>query len=183
MAWACILLPSLAIDGALRHRPAVDGPFALVAGPEQQRRLLAVNTHARDAGLYSGQRLAEAEAICRNLLTEEHDVRRLETDLFLIAAWAYRFSSEVAHAPPRAIVLEVGKSLGLFGPWPRLEARLRKGLAGLGFQHRIALHTGSVQRKCWPECRTARGLPTPMPSNERWPGSPSRAQDCRSMPP
>ena len=139
MAWACILLPSLAIDGVLRNRPPIDGPFALVAGPEQQRRLLAVNTHARDAGLYPGQRLAEAEAIRRNLLTEESDVRRLETDLSLIAAWAYRFSSEVALAPPRAIVLEVGKSLGLFGPWSRLETRLREELTGLGFQHRIAL--------------------------------------------
>lgn len=137
--WACLLLPSLALDGVLRHRPAVDEPFALIAGPEQQRRLVAVNAHAGNAGLYPGQRLAEAEAICRNLLTEAHDTRRLESDLFLIAAWAYRFSSEVALAPPRAIVLEIGKSLRLFGPWPRLEARLREELAGLGFHHRIAL--------------------------------------------
>lgn len=139
MSWACILLPSLALDGALRNRPVVDGSFALIAGTEQQRRLIAVNTHASNAGLYPGQRLAEAEAICRNLLTEEHDPRRLASDLCLIAAWAYLFSSEVALVPPRAVVLEVGKSLGLFGPWPRLEARLREELAGLGFHHRIAL--------------------------------------------
>lgn len=137
--WACILLPSLALDGALRNRPIVGGPFALVAGPEQQPRLVAINVHARHAGLHPGQRLAEAEAICRNLLTAEHDPRRLASDLYLIAAWAYRFSSEVALVPPRAIVLEVGRSLGLFGPWPRLETRLREELAGLGFHHRIAL--------------------------------------------
>ena len=139
MSWACILLPSLALDGTLRHRAAVDGPFALVAGPWQQRRLIAVNAHASNIGLYPGQRLAEAEAICRNLLTESHDPRLLECDLALIAAWAYRFSSEVALVPPRAVVLEVGKSLGLFGPWPTLETRLREELAGLGFHHRIAL--------------------------------------------
>lgn len=139
MSWACILLPSLALDGAIRHRAAVDGPFALVAGPDQQRRLVAVNAHARNAGLYPGQRVAEAEAICRNLLTAEHNPRRLASDLSLIAAWAYRFSSEVAVVPPRAVVLEVGKSLRLFGPWPRLEARLRAELAGLGFHHRLAL--------------------------------------------
>ena len=139
MSWACVLLPSLALDGALRNRPPVEQPFALVAGPVQQRRLVAVNAFARGAGLSPGQRLAEAEAVCRNLLTAEHDPRRLASDLGLIAAWAYSYSSEVVLAPPRAIVLEVGKSLRLFGPWPRLEARLREGLAALGFRHRIAL--------------------------------------------
>ncbi|HEX7324847.1 MAG TPA: DNA polymerase Y family protein [Rhodanobacteraceae bacterium] len=139
MTWACILLPSLALDGALRNRPPLAQPFALVAGPVAQRRLAAVNTIARDAGLHAGQRLAEAEAVCRNLATAEHDPRRLASDLDLIAAWAYRFSSEVARVPPRAVVLEIGKSLRLFGPWPQLEARLRRELDVLGFHHRIAL--------------------------------------------
>lgn len=139
MSWACVLLPSLALDGALRKRPSVEAPFALVSGCGQQRRLVASNAQARSAGLHPSQRLAEAEAVCRDLLTEAHDPRRLESDLALIAAWAYRFSSEVALAPPRAIVLEVGKSLGLFGPWPRLAARLREDLTGLGFRHHIAL--------------------------------------------
>lgn len=139
MLWACVLLPSLALDGALRRRPPVEQPFALADGPAQQRRLVAVNRHAAATGLYPGQRLAEADAICRNLLTEEHDPRRRDQDLALIAAWAYRFSSEVAIDPPRAVVLEVGRSLGLFGPWPRLEARLRGELDALGFHHRIAL--------------------------------------------
>lgn len=139
MTWACILLPSLALDGALRNRPPRAQPFALVAGPVAQRRLVAINAAARAAGLHAGQRLAEAEAICRNLATAEHDPRRLASDLDLLAAWAYRFSSEVARVPPRAVVLEVGKSLRLFGPWPRLAARLRRELDALGFHHRIAL--------------------------------------------
>ena len=139
MVWACVMLPSLALDGALRRRPSLEQPFALVHGPAQQRTLVAVNRHAAATGLYPGQRLAEADAICRNLLTEEHDPRRRDQDLALIAAWAYRFSSEVAIDPPRAVVLEVGRSLGLFGPWPRLEARLRGELDALGFHHRIAL--------------------------------------------
>lgn len=139
MLWACVLLPSLALDGALRRRPPLAQPFALVHGPAQQRTLMAVNGLARAAGLRPGQRLAEAEASCSNLVTGEHDPRRLESDLGLIAAWAYRYSSEVALDPPRAVVLEIGKSLGLFGPWSKLEARLREELAELGFFHRIAL--------------------------------------------
>jgi protein ImuB len=139
MLWAAILLPSLALDGALRRRPPVDRPFALVHGPAQQRRLLAVNALAHVAGLAPGQRLAEAEAICHELATAALDPRQPERDLALIAAWAYGYSSEVALDPPRTVTLEIGKSLRLFGPWATLEARLRGELAALGFHARIAL--------------------------------------------
>src|SRR5690606_6149731 len=38
---------------------------------------------------------------------------------------------------PRCLLMEVQSSLGLFGPWPRLEARLRGELEALSFRHRI----------------------------------------------
>lgn len=139
MLWASLLMPNLALDAALRGRSAPDRPFALVQGPTQQRILIAVDEAARTAGLRPGQRLAEAEAVCRNLLTTGYDAAHTRAALSLIAAWAYRYSSDVLLDPPRAVCLEVGRSLGLFGPWPRLEARLRRDLAELGFRHRIAL--------------------------------------------
>lgn len=139
MLWACVLLPSLALDAALRGQPELDRPFALVTGPAQQRRLLAVDARARAAGLAPGQRLAAAEAVCRDLVAAEYDPRTTRASLKLIAAWAYRYSSQVLLDPPRAVILEVGKSLGLFGPWPDLAQRLRDDLEQLGFAHRIAL--------------------------------------------
>ncbi|MGH8116799.1 MAG: Y-family DNA polymerase, partial [Rhodanobacteraceae bacterium] len=139
MLWACVLLPSLALDTALRGRAPSDRPFALVTGSAQQRRLIAVDAHARAAGLAPGQRLAEAEAVCQNLLTAEYDPDCTRASLALIAAWAYRYSSEVLVDPPRAVILEVERSFGLFGAWPAIEARLRGELAQLGFRHRIAL--------------------------------------------
>lgn len=139
MLWASLSLPSLALDAALRERPAPDRPFALVHGPAQQRTLIAVDAAARAAGLQPGQHLAEAEAICRNLLSAEYDAARTRAALALIAAWAYRYSSDVLLDPPHAVALEVGKSLGLFGPWPHMEARLRSELTALGFHPRIAL--------------------------------------------
>src|SRR5690606_2436025 len=56
----------------------------------------------------------------------------------LLAAWAYRFSSQVSTALPDAVVLEIGQSRALFGEWPRLQARLRAELGELGFRHRLA---------------------------------------------
>lgn len=37
MLWTCILLPQLAMDGALRHQSDADSPLALLAGPPQRR--------------------------------------------------------------------------------------------------------------------------------------------------
>ncbi len=139
MLWASLLLPSLALDTALRERPLPGQPFALVHGPARQRTLLAVDGAARRAGLYPGQRLAEAEAICRRLQTAGYDASRVRAALDLIAAWAYRYSSDVLLDPPRAVALEASRSLRLLGPWRQWEPRLRDELAGLGFHHRVAL--------------------------------------------
>jgi len=140
--WACVLLPHLALDGVLRRRPSTDAPLVLVSGSAQARTLFAVNTPARAAGLYRGQRLTAAQALLSQFETVEYDPAAIEHWHRLLAAWAYRYSSDVVLFP-HAIVLEVSKSLGLFGPWPRFEAQLREDLTALGFRHRIALAPGA----------------------------------------
>src|SRR5690606_1547838 len=60
MLWACIHLPTLALDGVLRRHPRPEAPLALVGGPAQRRVLVAVNAAAARAGLHRGQALAAA---------------------------------------------------------------------------------------------------------------------------
>jgi protein ImuB len=138
MLWACLLLPHLALDGVQRRRLASDLPLVLVGGPAHTRHVLAVDAAARDAGLRPGLRLAAAQALLTRFEAVEHDPGATTRWHQLLAAWAYRYSGEVA-LWPHAIVLEISKSLNLFGPWPRLEAQLRAELQALGFRHRIAL--------------------------------------------
>lgn len=57
----------------------------------------------------------------------------------LLAAWAYRYSSQVHVGYDDAVVLEIEASLRLFGPWPVFERRLREDLAALGIACRIAV--------------------------------------------
>jgi protein ImuB len=57
----------------------------------------------------------------------------------LLAAWAYRYSSQVHVGYDDAVVLEIEASLRLFGPWPVFERRLREDLAALGLACRIAV--------------------------------------------
>jgi protein ImuB len=137
MLWACILLPHLALDGVLRRR-AHDDPLVLVDGAVNARIIVAANATARDAGLRAGQRLIAAHALLAQFDALPYDARAADRWQRFLAAVAYRYSSEVSLLP-HAIVLEVSRSLGLFGPWPQFEAVLREDFSALGFRHRIAL--------------------------------------------
>ncbi len=144
MLWACIHLPQLALDGVLRRHPTPDAPLALVTGPAQKRVLAAVNPAAARAGLRAGQALAAAHALLADFATVEHDPAEVARWRDFLAAWAYRYSSQVGTSafqgtPDDAIVLEIQASLRLFGPWPVFERRLRADLEALGFAHRIAV--------------------------------------------
>lgn len=138
MLWACLLLPRLALD-AVQRRLHDERPFALITGPSARRVLLDANTAARAAGLYPGQPLLAAQALLPDVAVLEHDPREDAALRQLLAAWAYRYSSMVCLQDDDAILLEVEGSLGLFGPWPRLERMLRADLRELGLEHRIAL--------------------------------------------
>jgi protein ImuB len=135
MLWACIVLPHLALDGVLRRNPQT-GPLVLVSGPVNARSIVSANREACEAGLHVGQRLSAAQALLTRFDAVPYDRDAVDRWHRFLAAVAYRYSSEVSLLP-HAIVLEVSRSMGLFGPWPRLEAMLRADLAALGFRHRI----------------------------------------------
>jgi protein ImuB len=139
MLWACIYLPQLALDGVLRRCPAPEQPLALITGPAQRRILHSVNAAATEAGLHAGQSLTTAQALCHRFAKVDYDSAEVDRSHDFLAAWAYRYGSLVSRDLPSTLLLEVEASFKLFGPWPQLEARLRKDLTGLGFQHRIAL--------------------------------------------
>lgn len=144
MLWACILFPQLALDSILRERDDADAPLVLISGPVQRRVLQAVNPAAAKLGLRAGQALTAARALADGFTCVEADPARIEQLQQLLAAWAYRFSAQVSRHYPRALLLEVGSSLQLFGPWPAFEARLRQELAELGLRQRIVLASNPV---------------------------------------
>lgn len=144
MRWACILLPQLALDHALRQRDEPQAALALLSGPPSRRLLQALTPTARELGLRPGMTLSAAQLLSRDFATAEYDLVAIEHCQQFLAAWAYRFSSQVSLHYPRALLLEVHSSLGLFGPWPRLEARLREELDQLGYQRRIVLAPNPV---------------------------------------
>ncbi|NWA40951.1 DNA polymerase Y family protein [Pseudomonas reactans] len=137
MRWVCIVFPQLALDGVQRVHPEPEQPLVLLAGTPQRRVLQTVNDAARALGLRPGQSLTAAHALAKTFASAEYDPAEIERYQQFLAAWAYQFSSQVSLYYPRALLFEIESSLGLFGPWPRFEARLRKELTELGFRHRI----------------------------------------------
>lgn len=137
MRWVCIVFPQLALDGVQRVHPEPNQPLVLLAGTPQRRVLQTVNDAARALGLRPGQSLTAAHALAKTFASAEYDPAEIERYQQFLAAWAYQFSSQVSLYYPRALLFEIESSLGLFGPWPRFEARLRKELTELGFRHRI----------------------------------------------
>jgi protein ImuB len=95
----------------------------------------------------AGQPLAAARALLPNLVALDDDPKRTDALRDLLVAWAYSYSGDVAWLGSDALVLEVGGSLNLFGPWPDFERRLRSDLSELGVTHRIAL--APLPRAAW----------------------------------
>ena len=68
--------------------------------------------------------------------------------LAAVAAWACQFTPRVVLEPPQELLLEVEGSLRHFGGRWKFLARLRTGLAGLGFEARIA-EAPTTQAALW----------------------------------
>lgn len=139
MDWACLFLPQLALDDAMRRMPDPDVPTALVDGPHQRRVLHSVNRAARALGLRPGMTLAAAQAFGIAYRAVDFDPAAAGRCRQLLAAWAYGYSSQVSLDLPHAVVLEIGRSRRLFGTWAQLVPRLREELRAMGFRHRVVV--------------------------------------------
>ena len=139
MLWACLYFPELPLDAVRPPDCAREVAAVLVDGPVRNPRVALVNRAARLAGIRSGQSLAAARALQADLPGWRRDTEAERHLLTALADTAYRFSNEVSLAPPRALLVEVGASLGLFGGWPALERRLRADFDGWALGYRLAV--------------------------------------------
>lgn len=137
MLWVALCFPRLALEALLRGRAPSEGaddPWAVA----ENRSVLVCNAAAAAAGVRPGSALAAAWALAPRLRVLPRDAAAEAGALEAIAAWACQFTSRVSLEPPQAVLLEVEGSLRLFGGAGRLMARLRSGLAGIGFEALLA---------------------------------------------
>ena len=103
-----------------------------------RRSVLVCNGAAETRGVRPGMALATAWALAPQLRILPHDAAAESRALEAIASWACQFTAKVSLEPPQGVLLEVAGSLRLFGGTARLMARLRSGLADLGFETLLA---------------------------------------------
>ena len=132
-----LCLPRLPLEARLRGRApseAADEPWAVV----DNRSVLVCNGAAEALGVRPGSALTAAWALAPHLRILQRDAAAEAGALEALASWACQFTAKVSLEPPQAVLLEVEGSLRLFGGAARLMARLRSGVADLGFEALLA---------------------------------------------
>jgi protein ImuB len=168
MLWVALCFPRLALEALLRGRAPSEGaddPWAVA----ENRSVLVCNAAAAAAGVRPGSALSAAWALAPRLRVLPRDAAAEAGALEAIAAWACQFTSKVSLEPPQAVLLEVEGSLRLFGGAGRLMARLRSGLAGIGFEALLAAGptaraAPAAQARRSRRCRSARSPRPRRPS-------------------
>ena len=82
-------------------------PLAAVETIRSQRSLSSTGQIAEDRGLYPGQPLANARAMCPDLIVVEADPRADAAALTTLAAWCERYTPLVAADPPDNLWLDI----------------------------------------------------------------------------
>jgi len=137
MQWAAVHGPRLALDRLLQGLgpEAEDLRIALCDG----QQILLCTRGAQAAGVQAGQRRASALTLAHDLQLIEHDPLQTQQALHDLGQWLLQFSPRVTVYASHTLVLEVGRSLRLFGGPDTLMKRLRQGLAQQGLTVQTAL--------------------------------------------
>jgi len=130
--WLALEFPRLALDAVARGGD-VSMALAVVDGTGPRGVLVAVDAEAEAQGIARGMTAAAAGAVDSRLRLIERDREAEWAALEGLAGWMGQFSSCVSLAPPRGLLIEIGGSLRLFGGLSALRAKLREGVAALGF--------------------------------------------------
>ncbi len=131
-------LPRFRSDLALRRRP-VAGAFALVERARGADRLACLNPPAMARGLRAGMGLADARALCPDLLTRPADPLEEGRALEALRRWALRYCPWVATEGTDGLALDITGAAHLLGGEGALLADLCARLARMGFEARAAI--------------------------------------------
>lgn len=150
-----VWLPRLASQRILRRR-SVAGPFAVVARVKGSEQLSCVNHAAQQEGLRAGMGLADARAMCPDLLTAPADVQADGRFLRMLARWAGRYCPWVGLEGADGLVLDISGSAHLMGGEEALMADMRARLMRAGFSVRLGL--ADTRGAAWALARYDEGI-------------------------
>lgn len=132
--------PRLAAERAVRAaRGALGGPLAVVEERGNSQLVAALDATAEAAGLWVGQPLRDAHALCPGLATRPRDPAGEVAFLAALRRWAGKFSPWVAEVPTNALALDLTGCAHLFGGEAALLAQAEADCAAMGLSLQAGL--------------------------------------------
>ncbi len=157
--------PRLAAERVVRlERGAVSGPLAVVGDRRGAQVLVSLDAEASALGLWPGQSLRDARAICPRLVSRPQCPMAEAAFLGRLRRWAGKFTPWVAEAPPEGLVLDITGCAHLFGGESGMVEVLERDLAGLGLTVRFGI--ADTLGAAWALARYAGGLPGRGPAGD-----------------
>ena len=133
--WFAVYLPSLPLDAM----PPSERPRVLVEERQGIHRVLLADTDALEAGVMPDQSASAALALMPDIELLERSLPAERETLERLAGWLERFSSCVSLAGPDMVVLEIARSLRLFGGLKTLRRQIALGLDAQGYRTGVAI--------------------------------------------
>jgi protein ImuB len=149
-----IWLPRLQSELALR-RLGLDAPFAVIERQRGAERLVCLNEQAEALGLSRGMGLADARALCPDLLTRPADPHRTAQALESLRRWALRYCPWAACDGTDGLALDISGAAHLMGGEDALLDDLLARLARMGLTARAGL--ADTRGAAWAMAHVGRG--------------------------
>lgn len=131
--------PRLGAERVLRfQRGNLNGPFAIVKEQGNMQSLDSLSREAEAEGLFPGQPLRDAQAMCPTLVTQLADPPAEAAFLKVLCRWAGKFSPWVAAEPPTSLVVDLTGCGHLFGG----EAAILEMVQDDCIQHGLSVRAG-----------------------------------------
>ena len=129
--------PRLGAERVLRAEPGLaEAPLAVVEEQSNMQVITALSRAAEVAGLYPGQPLRDAHAMCAGLIVRPRNRPAETAFLAALRRWAGRFSPWVAEEPPDALVVDLTGCAHLFGGEAALLSVIEGDCAEIGLSVR-----------------------------------------------
>ena len=132
--------PRLGAERLMRAgHAALDMPLAVVAEDKNAQVISSLNARAEDAGLYVGQPVRDAHAMCGTLLTKSRNAPAEAQFLTALRRWAGKFSPWVAEEVPDGLIVDLTGCAHLFGGEQALCSVVQTDCADLGLSVRMGI--------------------------------------------
>ncbi|MFP4274593.1 MAG: Y-family DNA polymerase, partial [Paracoccaceae bacterium] len=146
--------PRLGAERLLRLGAAdSEAPFAVIEETRQMQMIATLSAPASAAGLFPGQPLRDAMAMCPTLLTRPRNPHAEAAFLTTLRRWLGRFSPWVAEASPDGLSADLTGCAHLFGGEAALMERIVQDCAGFGLSVQAAI--ADTQGAAWALARHA----------------------------